>query len=405
VATLTEVLGARPLQQSNITQDLSTGIQTGIQLATAKEQVEQKKVLVEQQKEELNAKKFQSFVGSLQTYIRSSPTIRKKMRPRIEDNLRSRDIPADSLIFDEIDNDPKYENDLRAVLQSIATGEMPIDPAKAMQTAQDAGLVREFVESTQMGKKLNSQAEIAAMKNETALAKMETAAAKAEGAVERGNEKIKFTAREKVKNDFDKAVKDDLGAYEAAGEAEGLLASGGTIADAAARSKVARIFEKGVLTDSDLSRLGGGKSLYDRGLQLVSDLSSGNLTEKNRAELFRITRTLRPLILEKIEDKRKYEAETGAKVYKGFISREELYDMLNLGEKFAVPKKGEAAAPAAAATPAAPAAAPGAPVPPPNYQALEAQLRALKNPDNSPRYNEAKIQEIMANAKAKKVGP
>jgi hypothetical protein len=88
MASLVQTLGA----QSNdvgggISEGLSSGLKAGVQLATAKEQVESAKVKLQEQKSELIAKQAATANSLLTNLARANPAIAKKMLKQVREKL------------------------------------------------------------------------------------------------------------------------------------------------------------------------------------------------------------------------------------------------------------------------------------------------------------------------------
>jgi hypothetical protein len=140
------MLGGQINPQSNIVGALDEGVKTGLQLATASEQIEQKKIQNEQMKEQLESAKFNKAIGSLQTLAKTRPEIAKKMIPRIQQNLESAGIAVDPAILDVMASDPEYKRRLNA-LGDIVSG-MANDPERrssALAAINDLGMYSEGI--------------------------------------------------------------------------------------------------------------------------------------------------------------------------------------------------------------------------------------------------------------------
>lgn len=88
MSSLTTLLAqGAPLPPSDVGGQINSGLQAGMNLATAKEQVEQKKVQLEQQKSELVMKQAATANSLLTNLARANPAIAKKMLPQIREKL------------------------------------------------------------------------------------------------------------------------------------------------------------------------------------------------------------------------------------------------------------------------------------------------------------------------------
>lgn len=87
MATLAEVLGAQQNPSINVAGNIQEGVQAGIQLATAKEQVEAKKAQTEAMKAELISKQASTANSLLTNLARANPVVAKQMLKGVREKL------------------------------------------------------------------------------------------------------------------------------------------------------------------------------------------------------------------------------------------------------------------------------------------------------------------------------
>jgi len=144
MATLVETLGAQANPTVDIAGSLGEGIKTGIQLATAKEQVEQKKTQTEAMKEQLAQAKFQSFDSMMKTLNRASnPAIAKQLAKGMKNRFQQ--MGFDPAIIDITVSDPNFGRVYQNISDAMS-GKIQNNPqslAQALQSFQDAGMFAE----------------------------------------------------------------------------------------------------------------------------------------------------------------------------------------------------------------------------------------------------------------------
>lgn len=180
MASLAETLGARENPTVDVAQNVTAGVQAGVQLATAAEQVEQKKVQVEAMKEELNQKKFQSFDSMMKTLNRASnPAIAKQLAKGMKNRFQQ--MGFDPAIVDITVSDPEFGRAYQNI-SDIYLGKLNGNPkalANALASTQDAGMFAEALTGlqgvlkreqddkhlavTERGQNMRSQAQIQAL--------------------------------------------------------------------------------------------------------------------------------------------------------------------------------------------------------------------------------------------------
>lgn len=148
MASLSDTLIANGAQQLNkgvdVAGDLQEGVKAGIQLATAKEQIESAKVKLEEDKEKLAQGKFQSFDSMMKTLNRAgNPAIAKQLAKGMKNRFQQ--MGFDPSIVDIVISDPEFGRTYQNI-SDLYTGKIMNDPkalAKALQSTQDAGLFSE----------------------------------------------------------------------------------------------------------------------------------------------------------------------------------------------------------------------------------------------------------------------
>lgn len=150
MASLVETLltnNTPPTEGVDIAGNLSKGVQAGIQLATAAEEVQAKKQQVEAQKLQLDQAKFTAFDNLMKTFNRSNAAVRKSIAPRIKDRFQQ--YGFDPAIVDIMAADPEtgrvYQN-----ISDAYMGHFLNDPqslSSALQSFQDAGMFAEGMDA------------------------------------------------------------------------------------------------------------------------------------------------------------------------------------------------------------------------------------------------------------------
>jgi hypothetical protein len=305
MASLAETLGAKGIQQNAVTSDIQSGLKTGMQLATMEDQISQEKMKTDEMKMKLDTAKFNKAVGSLQTLARANPQIAKKLVPRIQQSMQEAGIAVDPLILDSIASDDEWKrriNSSSAIFSGMAKSEAAMQ--EGLSALNDFGMLETGLQELSNQNKLETQEKMATARLERQVR-----------GTERQISKDQSKALVDSKNKFDSAIKEDLEILSQGKKAESLLSTNGTISSEAAKTTVARMFEKGVLTDQDVARLSGGKSMYDRGNQLAESLISGKITPANRKELQSIVREIRKVVSDKIKTRAERDVEAQASIW------------------------------------------------------------------------------------------
>ncbi len=328
MATLTEALGAQSIPQIDAGTKTMEGMKTAMNLAEQAQGLEANKVKVAEMKEQMETAQYNKALNSLHTLARTRPDIAKRMVGKVKENLNKAGIAIDDSVLEVMASDDSYKQRMLSAYSALSgKATNPEARSKGLQALSDYGMFDKAFEtilsSEQFDERLKSQEKIASSKAEADLAKSqaklaaaEDRAAKADARANYGMGKDVSQALFAAKKNFDQKIKEDLASRASAIEAESLLSAGGAISDEAAKSKVARMFEKGVLTDEDLGRLAGSKALYERGKQFVQSMMSGKLSDENRADLYNIVKTLKPLLDEKIMETAKNEARSMKSIYR-----------------------------------------------------------------------------------------
>lgn len=143
---LVNQLAAQPNAPSEgISESLSSGVKAGVQLATAKEQVESAKTKLDEQRLELDQKKFQAFDGMIKTLNRTNPAYAKTLAKTMKNKFQQ--YGFDPAIVDVVVSDPNfgrvYQNLSDAMSGKILNNRQAL--ADFLSSAQDAGLLVEGV--------------------------------------------------------------------------------------------------------------------------------------------------------------------------------------------------------------------------------------------------------------------
>lgn len=133
-----------PTEGVDISGSVAKGLQTGMQLATAQEQVQSQKLKLEEDKIKLDQAKFQSFDNMMKTLNRAAnPAIAKQLAKGMKNRFQQ--LGFDPSIIDITVSDPNFGRVYQNISDSIS-GKILNDKealAEAVQSFQDAGMFTE----------------------------------------------------------------------------------------------------------------------------------------------------------------------------------------------------------------------------------------------------------------------
>ncbi len=338
MASLSDLLIARDTGRTQQGVDaagsLQEGVAAGVQLATAKEQIESKKLQVEQQKEQLNQAKFQSFDNMMKTLNRASgnPAVAKQIAKGMK--ARFQQLGFDPAIVDITVSDPEFGR-LYQNMSDLMGGKIlgnSAATARALQSAQDAGMLAESLTGLKGSLDRQQQTKIEQMGNDSA---ERIAAMQLEGkekAVGAKEEKEDRQALRLSVNAFEGIIKKDREAIGSLKDASNLLSTGGPIEQSAARRALAKAYNSGALTDNDVNDFAGDKSLAERFKQMLSTNLEGEITENNLKQLLQIAAKSAERRQSTVEANAKDAASRYANIYGG--DADELYKGVFLPQEF-----------------------------------------------------------------------
>ncbi len=141
MASLTEILAAgnsAPTQGVDVAGNLQQGMRAGVQLATAKEDVELKKTEVASQKADLTTKQASTVNSLLTNLARANPVVAKKMVKQVREKLLQ--LGADPEIADyTISDDANRQRQI--AINNMVSGKLSSDPEMAGRFFQDSTAV------------------------------------------------------------------------------------------------------------------------------------------------------------------------------------------------------------------------------------------------------------------------
>lgn len=140
MAGLTDLIGLNqaPTQKLDAAGDVAAGLKTGIQLATAKEQVDSAKMQVESQKNELITKQAATTNSLLTNLARANPIVAKKMIKQVREQLLQ--LGADPDIADyTISDDANRQRQI--AINNVLSGKISSNPEASSKYVQDAAAV------------------------------------------------------------------------------------------------------------------------------------------------------------------------------------------------------------------------------------------------------------------------
>lgn len=170
MASLAETLGAQSIDVGGgVSEGLDKGLKAGINLATAKEQVDSAKLKVEEQKTELMLKQANTANSLLSNLVKMNPQYAKKAVKNIRERFIQLGLDPD--IADLAISDDQYRKNI-AAMTAAASGILTKDPKRAanyIQGLRDAGVadsaIQEFVMNEQ---RMSQQTKIEQMGNASA---------------------------------------------------------------------------------------------------------------------------------------------------------------------------------------------------------------------------------------------
>lgn len=283
----------------DIAENLSEGLKTGIQLATAADTIEAQKAKVAEMKLDLQNKQFQSTSSMLKNLAMANPKVGKLMAPRIKENMIK--LGFDPNIVDYITSDDasraRFVNVANMLQGKIKTA---AQLSEALQAFSDIGEFDKGITSFEAALKGNRQNEqfYAELKNRKDIAMLGLLGKEQRQTAQ--EEKDYKQALRLDKNKLEEIIRKDRDALRGFEDASKLLEGGG-IPQAAGQRALAKAFNAGALTDADVEELSGNKALAARFRQLVQTAADGKLTEQNYNELKEIVDLVKPALARRIK--------------------------------------------------------------------------------------------------------
>lgn len=180
MATLTEILGAEPTGPTDVVGSIDKGIKTGIQLATAQDQIEEQKTQAAQLKQQLQQSQMNGIANRMKAAAYAPPAQRKILLANLKSYADSIKTPVDVDAFAATLDDEQSALAVRQGLSKVTKGEIP--PESFLSTIASAGplfdQVNELAHSNaQTQNKYQQAVEVAKARNEGMQQAAETRAA------------------------------------------------------------------------------------------------------------------------------------------------------------------------------------------------------------------------------------
>lgn len=138
-------LDKAPTEGVDIAGNLSKGLQTGMQLATAKDQIEANKLKLEEDRYKVDQMKFQAFDSMMKNLNRMNPTVAKQMSKNFKNRFQQ--YGFDPTIVDVTLADPQFGRAYQNMAE-LYSGKLLSDKqslAQAVQSFNDAGMFTEGI--------------------------------------------------------------------------------------------------------------------------------------------------------------------------------------------------------------------------------------------------------------------
>lgn len=138
-------LDKAPTEGVDIAGNLSKGLQTGMQLATAKDQIEANKLKLEEDRFKVDQMKFQAFDSMMKNLNRMNPTVAKQMSKNFKNRFQQ--YGFDPTIVDVTLADPQFGRAYQNMAE-LYSGKLLSDKqslAQAVQSFNDAGMFTEGI--------------------------------------------------------------------------------------------------------------------------------------------------------------------------------------------------------------------------------------------------------------------
>jgi hypothetical protein len=277
MATLAQTMLAKDLPDLNISENVKSGVQAGVQLATAAEQVESAKVALEQQKSDLISKQASTANSLLTNLARANPAIAKKMLKQVREKLIN--LGADPDIADYTISDDVARKRQIAFSQ-MAASKLTGNPAQAQSYMQGLADLVGFDQASQM-----FDAEFKRRQQDKQFAIQEARLNKQDKNADKKEEKEYKQALRLSVNQFESIIKKDRENLSNIMGAAELLNGEGGIAQSAARRALAKAYNSGALTDADVNDFAGSKAYADKIVQFLKTGAEGTLSDENIKQL------------------------------------------------------------------------------------------------------------------------
>lgn len=267
--TLTNALLSRDFQTTNALDDVQKGIGTGMQLATVQEDVANKRLQVDRQKQQIETSKFNRMFSIMDRAMKvNSPKARSRVLKAMQTQGRQMGLEISDGFINDLNDREDAQTAARKLLplarQLSGNPEMQASVAQAM--ADEFGVDGMIELSSQIGQ-ASARQDVRAEKKEQTRANILT--------------KAQSTFRSQNKKSFE--------SLNAATSARTLLSQNNPVADAAAATQLARLSgEVGALSEGDKAAFGGSRALLDSIFRSIEQLKTGKLTAEDRARMVQV---------------------------------------------------------------------------------------------------------------------
>lgn len=302
-------------QQSG--EQLSSGIKTGAALAEQVERIQQNRALMEQKKQEMQQSKITKVAELYETagkmegkgqrfmYEKAIPNTIKALGvedffPESTHAILSSEPNAVPFLLSQVRQDPAKYDSIIGALQD-PTGE---ELGRMFPDIKKFGALNELTAAARDNLKPLEDAQKFGLQQQDKAANADKIGGRLAG-------QFQTNQYQKVKDDFDSAIKDVRTELTAGNKAIAALDSGGPIAASAVRTQLARLSsEKGPLSDTDILTYGGSQDLFSRMNTLTEKLTTGNITEETRKEYRTLVDEYTRVAREKVRDEVERQADS-----------------------------------------------------------------------------------------------
>jgi hypothetical protein len=134
---------------------LQQSVKLGMDLATAKDKIESQKIELQQQKDAVEQKKFDMVHNSINTLVKASPAVSKRLLPQMYKRLDAAGIAYDPIVFEELVSDDMTRNKLKQIAPLLSA--MGDDPEQRVNALMSIANYTDFGPAIDKALELNKQ--------------------------------------------------------------------------------------------------------------------------------------------------------------------------------------------------------------------------------------------------------